>query len=140
MTREEQFDACPFCGCEEIVCGAFSISPDCYVTCAKCGAMIETDVSWKGMDSQEEHDKACKEALLPLWNKRASRPIPDPITGLVNCGCGGVPQIVHKNWGPDNPPSEFSDVMCQKCGIIIEDFDTPEQAKDGWNTARGYRA
>ena len=71
MTRKKQFDACPFCGCEEIKAGAFSISGDCYVTCTECGAMIETEVSWKGMNSQAEHDEACRTALLPLWNRRS---------------------------------------------------------------------
>ena len=71
MTREKQFDACPFCGCEEIKAGAFSISGDCYVTCTECGAMIETEVSWKGVNSQAEHDEACRTALLPLWNRRS---------------------------------------------------------------------
>ena len=141
MTREERFDACPFCGCEEIVCGAFSISPDCYVTCTKCGAVIETDVSWKGIDSQEEHDKACKKALLPLWNNRAhNRPIPDPETGLVPCGCGkraifygfdeerGDTKLIHR-----------TAAGCPDCPATTDWEENQDDARRIWNKMMGYK-
>ena len=63
------FDPCPFCGCDSIRASAFHISPDCFVSCSDCGAMIETTVPWNNMDVKE-HDEACRKALIPLWNRR----------------------------------------------------------------------
>ena len=67
-----EFNACPFCGCEDIFGGAFSFSADCHAICQnpECGATIETEVPWNGM-SEEEHDKECFKKLLPMWNRRA---------------------------------------------------------------------
>lgn len=67
---KNEFYECPFCGHMEVYCGAFSISPDCFVQCLGCKATIEAEVPWNGM-TEEEHDHACREVLLPLWNRRA---------------------------------------------------------------------
>lgn len=70
--NKKDFLPCPFCGSKDIDGGAFSISPDCYISCGDCGCTIETDVSWEGHDTEKSHDKECMAELKKLWNKRVS--------------------------------------------------------------------
>lgn len=63
--------SCPFCGGTDISFNAFSISEDAYVLCKDCNAGIEIQVPWDGMN-EEEHDGACYEKLLKIWNRRVS--------------------------------------------------------------------
>ena len=67
--KEIELKPCPFCGGNNIKCGAFAIVTDCYVECTDCGAMFETEVPWGNMN-EEEHDRACLEKLAKLWNRR----------------------------------------------------------------------
>lgn len=60
---------CPFCGSEDISVHAYSIDPSCYIVCEKCGASIESKVSWGEM-SEQEHDDECYKVLAELWNRR----------------------------------------------------------------------
>ena len=68
-------------------------------------------------------------------------PQPDPITGLVPCGCGGVAEQMdfHAAFFP------HSKVECLECGIEIMRTgytiaEAHDMAKMGWNTSRGYTA
>lgn len=60
---------CPKCGSFDLHFYAFSIDTDCRVECSKCGFEIESEVSWDGCDSEEEHDKKCYEHLKGLLNQ-----------------------------------------------------------------------
>lgn len=68
-------------------------------------------------------------------------PQPDPGTGLVPCGCGGVTEQTdfHDGFFP------YSRVECLECGIqMMRAGDTFLEAhaevKRDWNTAMGWRA
>ena len=55
---------------------------------------------------------------------------PDPITGMVPCGCGGKAIMLCD--------LEYA-VACEKCLIGLPyAFDTEELARQAWNTSRGY--
>ena len=57
---------------------------------------------------------------------------PDPITGLVPCGCGGKAIMLCD--------LEYA-VACEKCLIGLPyAFDTEELARQAWNTAMCYTA
>ena len=67
----------------------------------------------------------------------------DPITGLVPCGCGGVP--VPYSWDEtlfsgDTPCLDVT-VACQKCGMGGNIWhESKLDAKNWWNAAMGWRA
>ena len=68
-------------------------------------------------------------------------PQPDPITGLVPCGCGGVVEQTdfHDGFFP------HSKVECLECGIEIMRAgytiaEAHDMAKIGWNISHGYVA
>lgn len=63
------YKPCPKCGHTELTAGAFSIVPDCVLECDNCGFSIESEVSWEGCETQEEHDDKCLDHLKDLWNK-----------------------------------------------------------------------
>ena len=70
-----------------------------------------------------------------------SVPQPDPITGLVPCGCGGVAEQMdfHAAFFP------HSKVECLECGneIMRAGYtvsEAHEMAKMAWNTSHGYTA
>ena len=62
-------------------------------------------------------------------------PQPDPITGLVPCGCGG--EAVR--YGRDSYNSFFTTV-CSNCGTISWGELLQDEADKSWNTAMGYIA
>ena len=73
-------------------------------------------------------------------------PQPDPITGLVPCGCGGKAAVKK---GVNHRSGYY--VICEKCecniGLDRDDFlrpygayPTEEQAVSDWGTAMGYTA
>lgn len=57
-------------------------------------------------------------------------PQPDPITGLVPCGCGERAMIL----GLQGFCYE-----CIACGTTTRNFETEAQAKAAWNTSMGYK-
>ena len=64
-------------------------------------------------------------------------PQPDPITGLVPCGCGGKPDYaITVKAGRYTKAS----VICTKCGFESVTYYTRDHAKDAWNTGMGYTA
>ena len=72
-------------------------------------------------------------------------PIPDPDTGLMPCGCGGVPVVVNEpgSWG--YYPERWHIRCCEdpwkreRCGMRTSSVETKEEAKRIWNTAMGWR-
>ena len=75
-----------------------------------------------------------------------SAPQPDPITGLVPCGCGGKAAVKK---GVNHRSGYY--VICEKCecniGLDRDDYlrpygayPTEEQAVSDWNTAMGCTA
>lgn len=73
---------------------------------------------------------------------RFTGPQPDPITGLVPCGCGGVAEELFDGFSFDGDGMECNDylVKCQKCGMQTQVIQTwSEKARDIWNTAMGYK-
>jgi hypothetical protein len=68
---------------------------------------------------------------------------PDPITGLVPCGCGGKAKLYH--YGVEDafrygfPDDEWWLVYCDDCGIETGNEETESKAITAWNTAMGYR-
>jgi hypothetical protein len=61
-------------------------------------------------------------------------PQPDPITGLVPCGCGGKAKCLHYL----TPDGDYA-VKCGKCKIMTDWFNSPEDAIKAFNTAMGHK-
>jgi hypothetical protein len=53
---------------------------------------------------------------------------PDPITGLMPCGCGGKAEI-----------GQYCEVTCDKCGASVPANYTEADAKEAWNRAMGCK-
>ena len=60
-------------------------------------------------------------------------PQPDPITGLMPCGCGGKAEYYY------HPIEDWVAVECVECGAGTSYKDTKEQARDAWNLSHSYR-
>ena len=60
-------------------------------------------------------------------------PTPDPITGLVPCGCGCKPELRDDGWG-------WHQVYCTGCDMHGGNSHTPDGVIEEWNTAMGYTA
>ena len=82
-----------------------------------------------------------KEEVLKIINMYVRGPQPDPITGLVPCGCGGVAEQTdfHDGFFP------YSKVECLECGNEImragnTASEAHSEAKRAWNTSHGYTA
>lgn len=58
------------------------------------------------------------------------RPTPDPVTGLLPCGCGGVPRIYQSYDG-------LWLVQCDRCSIGTLHRNVKENAISDWNFSRG---
>lgn len=68
-------------------------------------------------------------------------PQPDPITGLVPCGCGGKAILFHQPdiEGPGSDGDRWA-VFCEKtCGMETSDMTSREYAVKVWNTAMGWK-
>ena len=85
--------------------------------------------------NEEERTAALGVAISYLLAEDSNVPAkqPDPITGLVPCGCGGKAMI--------HECHNLSYVIyCDKCKIETNYQLTADTAKDAWNTAMGYTA
>ena len=60
-------------------------------------------------------------------------PQPDPITGLMPCGCGG--EVVRYG---RNLLNRFT-TGCSECGTLSWSEFSQEDADKNWNNSRGYR-
>ena len=80
--------------------------------------------------NDDEWRLATDTAIVALREKQQRQP--DPITGLVPCGCGGKAIMLCD--------LEYA-VACEKCLINLPyAFDTKELARQAWNTAMCYTA
>ena len=61
-------------------------------------------------------------------------PAPDPVNGLVPCGCGGKAKCLHHL----TPDGDYA-VKCGKCKIMTDWLNSPEDAIRAFNTAMGYK-
>lgn len=59
---------------------------------------------------------------------------PDPDTGLMPCGCGGKAKCLHHL----TPDGDYA-VKCDKCKIMTDWFNSPEDAIKAFNTAMGWK-
>jgi len=64
-------------------------------------------------------------------------PVPDPITGLVPCGCGGTPVMLKCE---SHVGEEVWIVMCSDCHVSTAECFYELAAKNDWNISHGYRA
>ena len=95
---------------------------------------VEEELSARG-DTEMEYKLDRALCALGVYKQ------PDPITGLVPCGCGGVTEQTdfHDGFFP------HSKVECLECGDeIMRAGDTIAEAHDmakmGWNISHGYTA
>ena len=64
-------------------------------------------------------------------------PQPDPDTGLVPCGCGGIPEFREDK---TEPKFGIYTVMCSKCNIRLSGYTNRiDFLKIDWNRAMGWR-
>ena len=81
-------------------------------------------------------------------------PVPDPITGLVPCGCGGIVYPHYQlGWHREESGVQAFEVStgCDDCGTCtkpryghyvngIDEDDTESASKRDWNISHGYTA
>lgn len=77
-------------------------------------------------ETRQAHD-AYNEAIDALCGPR-----PDPITGLVPCGCGGKATRSYSSIG--------CVVFCASCGLSTKNTFFASEAVNAWNVAMGYGA
>ena len=64
-------------------------------------------------------------------------PEPDPETGLMKCGCGGIPEFREDK---TEPKFGIYTVMCSKCNIRLSGYTNRiDFLKIDWNRAMGWR-
>ena len=64
-------------------------------------------------------------------------PQPDPETGLMKCGCGGIPEFREDK---TEPKFGIYTVMCSKCNIRLSGYTNRiDFLKQDWNRAMGYK-
>lgn len=86
-----------------------------------------------GLRSNNNCDETIDMAIAALRG-----PQPDPITGLVPCGCGGK-AILFDIEGPGSDGDRWA-VFCEKtCGMGTSDLTGREYAVKVWNTAMGRK-
>ena len=114
--------------------------------CGCGGKAILTDYTVEG--AAKQYSVACETCFMGLpygfdtpddawaaWRRAMGGPQPDPITGLVPCGCGG--EAVR--YGRDSYNSFFT-TGCSKCGTLSWGESLQDEADKSWNNAMGYTA
>lgn len=66
-------------------------------------------------------------------------PQPDPITGLVPCGCGGQGLFEGAYLDEEVPSSYRGSLSCIECGISTIAYEYEQEAVKAWNTAMGWK-
>ena len=87
------------------------------------------DDAWRGISNNGDINLAYKMAIDTLREKQQRQP--DPITGLVPCGCGGKPE----EGGLLFDTGDFF-TSCRECGTLAWCM-TQEGANKSWNQAMG---
>ena len=75
---------------------------------------------------------------LHFIEETIDKPVPDPETGLVKCGCGGKAKV----WPSDLRQAMVTDyeVGCSECAMTTGWVrGKQENAMKVWNTAMGYK-
>lgn len=115
------------CGCGERAM-ILGLQGFCY-KCIACGTTT------RNFETEAQAKAAWNTALRDALKRQ-----PDPITGLMPCGCGGVTEQTdfHDGFFP------YSKVECLECGIqMMRAGDTFLEAhaevKRDWNTAMGWK-
>lgn len=82
----------------------------------------------------EERISALEAAVGFLLAEDNNVPVkqPDPITGLVPCGCGCNPELRAEDWG-------WYQVYCTGCDMHGGNSQTPDNVIEEWNEAMGYK-
>jgi hypothetical protein len=88
---------------------------------------IERHLANQGM-TEEEY--SLDEALVTLGVYKQ----PDPITGLVPCGCGG--KAYFEKTSDDLYPSK---VTCSNCHMSTDYTSDDDRSRRDWNQAMGYK-
>ena len=66
-----------------------------------------------------------------------AKQVPDPETGLLPCGCGGIPEFIEDK---TEPKFGIYTVMCSKCNIRLSGYTNRiDFLKIDWNRAMGWR-
>ena len=65
-------------------------------------------------------------------------PTPDPITGLVPCGCGGQGLFEGAYLDEEVPSSYRVCLSCAECGMSTAEYEYEQEAMRAWNTAMGW--
>lgn len=100
----------------------------------------------RGCVAHYEHEQAMADVLTEAV-AAVRGPQPDPSTGLLPCGCGGKPEYIHSH--PNINKGTYG-VRCFDCDAMIGlyadnyclvgDYAHKNDAKNAWNTSRGYTA
>ncbi len=96
------------------------------------GAMVENR---RGGSEEAQKDLDAIDWAIATIQSKIARPQPDPITGLVPCGCGGKAGFHYSVMQRDNDCC----VACGTCGVHSRVALCEEEARDAWNRAMGWR-
>ena len=75
---------------------------------------------------------------IMIENERLRRK-PDPHTGLVPCGCGGLGLYEGAYLDEEVPSSYRVCLSCSECGISTAEYEYEQEAMRAWNTAMGQK-
>ena len=98
---------------------------------------IERDENAKSMQQLTKSFFERQEALR-IGAAALRGPQPDPVTGLVPCGCGGKAEIRKWEWSNDSYIAG-----CTVCDANVDfpyDIDETDKIISDWNRAMGRRA
>lgn len=100
------------------------------------GAMVENR---RGGSEEAQKDLDAIDWAIATIQSKIACPQPDPITGLVPCGCGGKAKV----WSSE--PMPFTGITayqvgCTECAITTRWVSgKQENAVKVWNTAMGWK-
>lgn len=95
------------------------------------------DIQGPGAEEGTECHLICSSIDTALAALRGSQP--DPITGLIRCGCGGQAVFEGSFLDEEVPSSYRVSLSCIECGISTIAYEYEQEAMKAWNTAMGYK-
>ncbi|MDD4280579.1 MAG: hypothetical protein PHX74_12690 [Candidatus Sumerlaeales bacterium] len=138
MNKQSEY-ICPICGkdslCTDFTDGmkwgrAYCVSCDCGGPEVRTGYEENLDAPWR---------TEARKQFVEVVNEHAALrgPQPDPETGLMKCGCGGIPEFREDK---TEPKFGIYTVMCSKCNIRLSGYTNRiDFLKIDWNRAMGWR-
>lgn len=93
------------------------------------GAMVENG---RGGSEEAKKDLDAIDLAIATIQSKIALPQPDPITGLVPCGCGCNPELRADDRG-------WYQVYCTGCDMHGGNSHTPDNVIEEWNEAMGYK-